>query len=390
MSTLRSKIIDFLRPITSTEKQKTLAPGVYHYQSPPEAEKPYRLHLRMEADGSGILIVNASTFLHLNQTAAEYAYYLVHGSSEETVVNRVSSRYARINKTQIAADFINLRDRIMTLVDTPDLEPETYLGFERLEPHSIELSAPLRLDCALTYRTEGTRKDAAPVKRVKRELTTDEWKGILDKAAAAGIPHVLLTGGEPTLRPDLPELVTHIEKLEMVCGVITDGMRLTDPKYLHALLEAGLDHLMIVLNPDNEQSWEAIKDALAEDIHVTVHVTLTPTLVKKYTPVFERLASLGVTSVSLSTSDVKFGPQLKEARDLLAMKGLNLVWDMPVPYSDNHPVALESEDVAIPGAGKVWLYLEPDGDVMPAQGVQPVFGNLLEGTWEEIWNNRPD
>ena len=167
-------------------------------------------------------------------------------------------------------------------------------------------------------------------------------------------------------------------------------MRLTDPKYLHALLEAGLDHLMIVLSPDNEQSWEAIKDALAEDIHVTVHVTLTPTLVKKYSTVFERLAGLGVTSVSLSTSDVKFAPQLKEARDLLAMKGLNLVWDMPVPYSDNHPVALESEDAAIPGAGKVWLYLEPDGDVMPAQGIQPVFGNLLEQTWEEIWKNRPD
>ena len=223
MSTFKGKIADFLAYFTSTEKQKTLSPGVYHYQSPPEAEKPYRLHLRMEADGSGILIVNASTFLHLNQTAAEYAYYLVHGSSVETVVNRVSSRYARINKTRIAADFIDLRDRIMTLVDTPDLEPETYLNFERLEPHSVELSAPLRLDCALTYRTEGTRKDAAPVKRVKRELTTEEWKGILDKAAAAGIPHVLLTGGEPTLRPDLPELVTHIEKLEMVCGVITDG-----------------------------------------------------------------------------------------------------------------------------------------------------------------------
>jgi hypothetical protein len=384
-----SKIKDFLRPITSTEKQKTLPPGMYHYQSPPEAEIPYRLHLRLEPDGNGILIVNAATFLHLNQTAAEYAYYLVHGSSEDTVVNRVSSRYAKVNKSQIRKDFTDFRDRILTLIDTPDLEPESYLDFERLDPHSTELSAPLRLDCALTYKTAGSRKDATPVKRVKRELTTEEWKVILEKVHEAGIPHVLFTGGEPTLRPDLPELVAFTEKLEMVCGVLTDGLRLTTSKYLHALLQSGLDHLMIVLTPENEQSWEAIKDTLVEDIHVTVHLSLTPVVVKKYSAIFERLAVMGVKSVSLSASDTKYAAQLKDARDMLAMKGLDLVWDIPVPYSDIHPVALESEDEVIPGGGKVWLYLEPDGDVMPAQGVQPVFGNLLEQPWEEVWKNRP-
>lgn len=373
----------------STEKHKPLQAGIYHYQSPPEAEKPYRLHLRLEPDGKGILIINASTVLHLNETAAEYAYYLVHGSSEETVVNRMASRYSKIKKVEILKDFTDLRDRILTLISTPDLEPEMYLDFERLDPHATELSAPLRLDCALTYQTQGSRKDVTPVKRVKRELTTEEWKAILDKADAAGIPHILFTGGEPTLRPDLPELIAYTEKLELVCGLLTDGLRLADPKYLHSLLQAGLDHIMLVLAPDTDQSWEALKDALVEDIHVTVHVTLTPSVVKKYIVIFERLAGMGVKSVSLSTSDPKYAPQLKEARDLLAMKGLALVWDMPVPYSDNHPVALDTESESIPGAGKVWLYLEPDGDVLPAQGIKTVIGNLLEQPWQEIWKNRP-
>ena len=71
------------------------------------------------------------------------------------------------------------------------------------------------------------------------------------------------------------------------------------------------------------------------------------------------------------------------------MKGLSLVWDMPVPYSDNHPVALDADSESIPGAGRVWLYLEPDGDVLPAQGIKTVIGNLLEQPWEEIWKNRP-
>jgi hypothetical protein len=34
--------------------------GMYHFQAPPDAESPYRLHLRIEQDGQGILIVNAS------------------------------------------------------------------------------------------------------------------------------------------------------------------------------------------------------------------------------------------------------------------------------------------------------------------------------------------
>ena len=382
------KLKDIYRTITSTEKQKLLPPGIYHFQSPPEVDPPYRLHLRLEPDGNGVLIVNASTILHLNQTAAEFAYHLIHSSSEESIVNRMASRYNRVNAGQIRKDFVDLRDRIMTLISTPDLEPETYLDFERLDPHSVELSAPLRLDCALTYKTEGSRKDATPVKRVKRELTMEEWKSILDKANAAGIPHILFTGGEPTLRPDLPELVAYTEKLELVCGLLTDGLRLTEPKYLHSLLQAGLDHIMLILAPETEQSWEALKDTLAEDIHVTVHLTLTPTVIKKVAGIFDRLAGMGVKAVSLSTSDPKYAPQLKEARDMLAMKGLSLVWDVPVPYSDLHPVALEDEQETIPGAGKVWLYLEPDGDVLPGQGINKVIGNLLDQSWEEIWKNR--
>lgn len=383
------KLKTLLRSFNSTEKHKPLPPGIYHYQSPPEVEKPYRLHLRLEDDGSGILIVNASTFLHLNQTAAEYAYHLVHGTSEEAVVNRMVSRYNRVNKFQVRKDFIELRDGILTLINTPDLEPESYLSYERLDPHSKDLSAPLRLDCALTYKTQGSRKDASPVKRVKRELTTEEWKGILDKAYSAGIPHVLFTGGEPTLRPDLPELIAYTEKLEMVCGILTDGLRLTDPKYLHSLLQAGLDHLMLILAPENEQSWEALKDVLAEDIHVTVHLTLTSTTLKKYGGIFDRLVKMGVKSLSLSVSDPKYASQLKDARDQLAMKGLTLVWDMPVPYSDLHPVAFETEEEQISGAGKVWVYLEPDGDVLPGQGINHVIGNILEQSWDEIWKNRP-
>ena len=38
------------------------------------------------------------------------------------------------------------------------------------------------------------------------------------------------------------------------------------------------------------------------------------------------------------------------------------------------------------GAGKAWLYVEPDGDVLPGQGINRPLGNLLEEDWDAIWS----
>ena len=48
--------------------------------------------------------------------------------------------------------------------------------------------------------------------------------------------------------------------------------------------------------------------------------------------------------------------------------------------------AMDSSLQAPPeGMGKAWLYVEPDGDVLPAQGVSRVLGNFLTDPWEKIW-----
>jgi MoaA/NifB/PqqE/SkfB family radical SAM enzyme len=64
-----------------------------------------------------------------------------------------------------------------------------------------------------------------------------------------------------------------------------------------------------------------------------------------------------------------------------------LRFDLPVPYSASNPVALETQEDHIPeGAGKAWLYVEPDGDLLPAQGMADrVLGNLLRDNWRDIF-----
>src|SRR3990172_5585737 len=119
-------------------KVQPLPAGVYHKQSELD-KKPYRVHLRLRANGSGILILNASTIMHLNPTAAEYAYHFIRGTKPEEAINQIASRY-RVSKGIAREDYQDFIDRIETLIMTPDLDPVSFLDFERVAPHSADLT----------------------------------------------------------------------------------------------------------------------------------------------------------------------------------------------------------------------------------------------------------
>ncbi|MBV6397239.1 MAG: Coenzyme PQQ synthesis protein E [Anaerolineales bacterium] len=366
------------------KKIQPLPEGLYHKQM---EGQPLRLHLRLQADGSGLLILNASTVLQLNATAAEYAWHYIKGTVPEDAAKAIAARY-RISHAAALNDYNDLADRIQTLIETPDLDPVSFLDFERVAPHSTDLTAPLRLDCALTYRVAaGSKPEVAPTKRVTRELSTDEWKSVLDQAWQVGIPHITFTGGEPTLREDLPDLIAHAEKNGQVCGLLTDGASLSKKKYLDQLLQTGLDHVLLVLHPEDDAAWKAVKLLVPADIFLTVHLTVNRTTVKDATKVIEKLSKAGVRHLSLSASDKKY------LGDMLALQaqanelGFTLHWDLPVPYSESNPAAAETEEDNVPsGAGKSWLYVEPDGDVLPAQGAAGrALGNILADSWGKIY-----
>ena len=400
--------MNLLRPVIQRLFQprpavKPLPSGVYHYQAPPDAPFPYRMHLRIEPDGNGVLMVNASTVVHLNNTATEYAYHLVQNTPEEQVVAEIARRYT-VKKETIRKDYQELVDRLRTLVEVPDLDPVTYLDFDRSDPYSGALSAPYRLDCAITYQLPESESEGmlAPLHRVKNELSESDWVSILNKAWKAGVPQVIFTGGEPTLRPELPALIAHAESLGMVAGLLTDGLALSDPSFLQKLLQAGLDHILFVLDTDkflseNEDTLQALRNTLAADIAVTVHLTLTNSSHgrERFTEIIDRLATAGVQNVSLSATSLDLKEELAQQRQALADRHIRLVWDLPTPYSHLHPVAIEMADSDptdrnpwAEGAGRAWLYVEPDGDVLPGQGYyQDVLGNLTDDTWESIWQN---
>jgi MoaA/NifB/PqqE/SkfB family radical SAM enzyme len=142
----------------------------------------------------------------------------------------------------------------------------------------------------------------------------------------------------------------------------------------------------MVWQPDQEEAWQALRNVLAADLFVAVHLTLTGENSERIPVLLQRLAGEGVQAVSLSANDPALKEQLQAVREEAANLGLELVWNLPVPYSLLNPVALETaEQSQIEGPGRAWLYVEPDGDVLPAQGVNQVLGNFLRDPWEKIW-----
>ena len=82
------------------------------------------------------------------------------------------------------------------------------------------------------------------LERASAELDTDEWKRVLDEAAALGALQVHFSGGEPTVRKDLEALVAHATGLDLYTNLITAGV-LLDERRIAALAEAGLVHAQL-------------------------------------------------------------------------------------------------------------------------------------------------
>lgn len=405
-------LLDAIRHWFTSEKP--LQKGIYHYRTPADQEERFRLHLRVEEDGRGILVINAAKVLHLNQTATEHARLILQDKSPEEAVREITRRY-RVSKEQAFKDYESLRDTILTMARTDDVCPITYLDVERIDPFKTPVSAPYRMDLALTYRCN----DDCPHCYVARdrnfpELPTESWKRVIDRLWDIGVPHVTFTGGEATLRNDLPELIQYAEDVGLVTGLLTNGRKLADKAYLQRLLDAGLDHIQITLESHDEAihnkmvgcsgAWAetvaGIANAIAADVYVLTNTTLTHDNVPTIEETIDFLAELGIRTFACngmiySGKGKEVGTGFTEAelqdivlrvKDAAARNGMRLIWYTPTQYCELDPIKLEL-GIKTCTAAEFNMCVEPNGDVIPCQSYYKPLGNILTDDWDSIWNH---
>ncbi len=122
------------------------------------------------------------------------------------------------------------------------------------------IAPPLGLLAELTHRCPlrcPYCSNPVELSRASAELDTATWARVFEEAAALGVLQLHLSGGEPTARRDLPELVRHAAGAGLYTNLITAGV-LLDRAKLDALAEAGLDHVQLSVQDAEAASADRI------------------------------------------------------------------------------------------------------------------------------------
>ena len=269
-------------------KKQKIPMGRYAYRGT-DKFSGMSLQLRVEQDGRGILVINANTVLHLNQTASAFAYYFMQGLHEKDVIAKVRRMY-NVKAETAKADYEKIVNTISTLAQTEKIDPVSFLEIEKEEPFSYKYSAPLRMDLALTFRCQNDCIHCyAGGPHETPELSTAQWKQVIDKLSDVGVFILTFTGGEPTLRDDLPELLRYAQEKGIVTGLITNGRKLKDAAFVDVLEKSGLDFVQVTLESHKPEvhdamtgavgSWvetvEGIRNAAKSQIYVSTNTTLS-------------------------------------------------------------------------------------------------------------------
>ncbi|MCX6065649.1 MAG: PqqD family peptide modification chaperone [Chloroflexi bacterium] len=386
---------------------------MFHYQIE-NADEKSRVHLRLDPDGHGTLIINANRVMHLNPTAAFMAKAIFDGKADAEILKSAAKKW-KVASAELKDDLAAFHYQLSELIRPDGACAIHDLELETLAPFSARPSAPYRMDLALTYRCNNDCHHCYNAReRSFAELDTDHWKQLLDKTWALAIPHVVFTGGEPTLRDDLPELIAHAEGNGQISGLNTNARRLSDPNFVKRLVDAGLDHVQVTVESCDadihnrmvnakafEQTIKGLKNALDTRLFVMTNTTMLQDNVHSIPATLDFLAELGVPTIGLNAlihsghgatvgtglPESELTPLLEIARQKTDARGQRLIWYTPTQYCGFDPMAL---DLGVKGctAALYNMCVEPNGDVLPCQSYYRPVGNLLRDDWDAIWNHK--
>lgn len=284
------------------------------------------------------------------------------------------------------------------MTDGPDIEPP--IGMLAELTHRCPLHCPY---CS------------NPVELARRssELTTDEWRRVFSEASELGVLQVHLSGGEPTARRDIVDIVRHCAEENLYTNLITAAVGVK-PETMDALAEAGLDHVQISFEGVEDEPADRIaglkgahaaKRRLAEqvltlDIPLTVNAVIHRANIDLVEDMVRAAVAMGARRVEVAHTQY-YGWALRNRDALMPawgqveralqtvealreeLKG-TIVIDAVVPdYYARLPKP------CVGGWGRRSLNVTPAGKVLPCHAAETipglVFDNVKEKSLARIW-----
>ena len=342
----------------------------------------------------------------------------------ERTVGGVKKIMPFLSKRRISGD---IRTIYTTIKQIAYREPVTTdVHYMSIGDYAEYMTAPHRMDALVSSMTKDGKWHcnqkcvhcyaAGQELSEEEELSTEEWKKIIDKCREACIPQITFTGGEPTMREDIIELISYARWF--ISRLNTNGVKLTED-YCRKLHEAELDSVQITFYSSDPtihnklvgadkflNTAKGILNAVNEGLSVSVNTPLC-TLNRDYVKTLSYLRDKGVIYVTCSGMIMTGNATTEESESMqLTSQELEQILRDAVKFCNENgmEIAFTSpgwidqkvfEELNIPapscGACLSNMAITPAGNVVPCQSwlTGKPLGNMLRDDWENIWNS-PD
>ena len=415
---------------------------VHHTTLNPEGPGVVRIHLippkvRDEEIGASVAILNGQDVIPVNTSWSilltefirevnKYAGRPISDAEAQDILEKtcdgVKKVYPVISRRRIKRDVHTMMQAFRQIAYG---EPcDTPIGYLTLGEYAPKMRAPHRMDLLVSAMTVGGCWNcnqqcihcyaAGQADAEEQELSTEEWKQILDRCRSIGIPQVTFTGGEPTMRDDLPELIEYARWF--ITRLNTNGIRLT-PEYCQKLRKAALDscqitfysadaavHNRLVGGEHWAETVAGIENALAAGINLSVNTPLC-TLNRDYVSTLMFLKEKGVRYVTCSgiiaagnavkASSEALQLSLAELREVLRA-GVEYCYANEMEISFTSPGWVDDDfcrelGITTPNCGACLsnMAVTPGGNIVPCQRwlSEAPLGSMLGDDWRTVWDS---
>ncbi|MBO4679430.1 MAG: radical SAM protein [Lachnospiraceae bacterium] len=405
-------------------------PGVVRiHLIPPKVEKGKPAASVAIINGQDIIPVNYSWAVLLAEFIKEVNKYHGREVSDTDVENILTNTTKSVKKVFPFTSAKRMRDDIEKMMNTFKQvaygeEVSEDIGYMNIGEYAEFMKAPHRMDLMVSAMEKCGKWNcnqccvhcyaAGQTHAEEEELTTEQWYAILDKLRKIGVPQVTFTGGEPTMREDLFDLIDRARWF--ISRLNTNGIKLTK-EYCRKLREVELDSVQITFYSSDkdihntlvgadhyDDTVAGIKNAIEADLNLSINTPLC-TLNKDYVKTLEFLKNLGVTYVtcsglittgnaltdkseSLQLSEEEIKKILADASDYAYANGMEISFTSPGWIDEEF---FTEHALSIPNCGACLsnMALTPGGNVVPCQSwlSSDALGNFLNDDWDTIWNS---
>ena len=248
---------------------------------------------------------------------------------------------------------------------------------------------------------------ALPNKNNHSKLTIDETKDAIDQAIGAGATNIIFDGGEPLGYDGLEELISYVNPEKAIACMFTSGAGLTAEKAV-SLRNAGLYSISVSIDSPFEEkhdemrgvsgifkkATEGIKNALNAGLLVNMYVVLAPHNVNDLDAVKRLAIDTGVHELSFYEIvptgrwlDHRDGVLTTEQHALFEAFVLECNQDPACPKIFSGPRVINEFGCM---AGRQWLHITPEGNILPCSCVPIPYGNVkfgsraVQNAWKDI------